>query len=177
MSPLTEDEPRTREPAPTPVRRGAGETFALAVRRGLSGELPGPLLPALPGGRARCSRRACPCPGPPSPGSVRFLAAVVVLATTQGRAGVRRLLASMVQWRVPGRAYLAGIGLPLVVSGTAILATLASGRIDRRRRPRALWPSVPVVLLLVLLIPGTGGAWEEPGWRASPSVAWNGGSA
>jgi hypothetical protein len=36
---------------------------------------------------------------------------------------------------------------------------------------------MPVVILLVLLVPGLGGAWEEPGSVASPWAGWNGGSA
>lgn len=45
-------------------------------------------------------------------------------------------------------------------------------RVHRPRRPRralgadlALWKNIPIVPLLVLFIPGTGGAWEEPGSR------------
>src|SRR4051812_12908221 len=52
-------------------------------------------------------------PGPPIAGFGPFLAALIVLAVTQGRPGTRRLLTSMIQWRAPGRAYLAAIGLPL----------------------------------------------------------------
>ncbi|HST83023.1 MAG TPA: type II CAAX endopeptidase family protein [Kineosporiaceae bacterium] len=106
-----------------------------------------------------------PMPGPAVTGVGPFLAAVIVLGLTQGRAGIRGLLRSMVQWRVPGRAYLAGIGLPLLVSGSAILATLALGAARPEEADVALWPTIPIMMLLVLLIPGIGGAWEEPGWR------------
>jgi membrane protease YdiL (CAAX protease family) len=94
-----------------------------------------------------------------------FLAAVAVLGVTQGRAGVRALLRSMVRWRVPGRAYLLAIGLPLLLSGMApIVANLALGA-DPSAGALAGWSAIPLTALVVLLIPGLGGAWEEPGFR------------
>jgi CAAX protease family protein len=93
-----------------------------------------------------------------------FVAALLVLSITEGRAGVVRLLRAMVTWRVPARAYLAAIALPLLASGAAIAGIIALGG---RADPAAalLWTDVPVTLVLVLLIPGLGGAWEEPGFR------------
>jgi len=104
-------------------------------------------------------------PGPPVTGVGPFLAAVIVLGVTQGRAGVGRLLRSMVRWRIPGRAYLAGFGLPPLVCGAAILGTLALGAAPPDGADLALWTNIPILLLIMLLIPGIGGAWEEPGWR------------
>lgn len=106
-----------------------------------------------------------PLPGPPISGVGPFLAAILVLGLTQGRAGVGQLLRSMVRWRVPARAYLAGIGLPLLVSGSAILVAVLFGAARPSGSDLALGVQIPIVLLLVLVIPGTGGAWEEPGWR------------
>jgi uncharacterized protein len=103
--------------------------------------------------------------GPPIAGFGPFLAAVIVLAVTQGRAGIGRLLKSMVKWRVPARTYLAGFGLPLLVSGSAILVNLALGATRPEHSELAGWTNIPIVFLLVLLIPGIGGAWEEPGFR------------
>lgn len=94
-----------------------------------------------------------------------FLAALIVVAVTRGRADVRRLLAGMVRWRVPKRAYAAAIGLPLLVSGTAIGLDLALGAARPPAADLALWTGIPVTMLLVLIIPGIGGAWEEPGFR------------
>jgi membrane protease YdiL (CAAX protease family) len=84
---------------------------------------------------------------------------------TQGRAGIGRLLKSMVQWRVPPRAHLLGLGLPLLVTGSAIGVTLALGAARPDSADLAVWTTLPVVVLLKLLIPGAGGAWEEPGFR------------
>jgi membrane protease YdiL (CAAX protease family) len=94
-----------------------------------------------------------------------FLAALIVLGMTTGRTGITRLLRSMVRWRVPSHVYLAAIGLPLLASGTAILANLALGAAQPIEADVALWWNVPFTMLAVLLIPGIGGAWEEPGWR------------
>lgn len=94
-----------------------------------------------------------------------FLAALVVLGATSGRTGVQALFRSMVTWRVPRRAYLLAIGLPLVFSSGAILANLALGAARPSAGDLATWTSIPVTALFVLLVPGVGGAWEEPGFR------------
>lgn len=94
-----------------------------------------------------------------------FVAAVIVLGASGGRAGVWALLRSMVKWRVPRRAYLLAIGLPLMFSGSAIIANLALGAANPSASELATWTSIPATALFVLLIPGIGGAWEEPGFR------------
>jgi uncharacterized protein len=93
-----------------------------------------------------------------------FLAALTVLSATEGRAGTRRLLRSMVQWRAPARAYLMALGAPLLISGSAVLANLALGA-SADPADVGLWTGIPVTILIVLLVPGFGGAWEEPGFR------------
>jgi uncharacterized protein len=101
----------------------------------------------------------------PNAGFGPFLAAVTVLGLTQGRSGIGRLLRSMVQWRVPARGYLAALGLPVLVSGSAVLANLALGAARPAAGDLATWTSIPLTLAAVLLIPVFGGAWEEPGFR------------
>ena len=94
-----------------------------------------------------------------------FLAALTVLGVTEGRRGVKALLRSMVRWRVPGRAYLLAIGLPLLLTGMApIVANLALGA-EPSAGTLGAWTTVPLVAMIVLLVPGLGGAWEEPGFR------------
>ncbi len=94
-----------------------------------------------------------------------FLAAVTMLGLVQGRAGVGSLLRSMVRWRVPVWAYLLAVGLPLLISGASVALNIWLGA----ARPSATllnsWVDIPVTMLLILLIPGLGGAWEEPGFR------------
>jgi membrane protease YdiL (CAAX protease family) len=94
-----------------------------------------------------------------------FLAAIAVLSITEGWPGVTGLLRRMVQWRVPVRAYLFALGTPLLISGSAILLTLALGGQPPDGAQLALWSQIPVTLAIVMLVPGFGGAWEEPGWR------------
>ncbi len=94
-----------------------------------------------------------------------FLAAVVVLALTRGRAGVKDLLVRMVRWRVAPSAYLVALGVPLAVTGTAVLLTVVAAGGQMSRSGLAAWTQVPVMIVLMLLIPGMGGAWEEPGFR------------
>ncbi|WP_248966410.1 CPBP family intramembrane glutamic endopeptidase [Sphaerisporangium perillae] len=93
-----------------------------------------------------------------------FMAALLVLGLTDGRAGIGSLLRSMLRWRVPKRSYVFAFGLPALASGAAVVATIATGG-----KPDAvalgLWSEIPVTLLLMILIPGLGGAWEEPGFR------------
>jgi membrane protease YdiL (CAAX protease family) len=100
--------------------------------------------------------------GPPIASFGPFLAALVVLSLTQGRDGVRGLLVRMVRWRVPARSYALAVGLPVVVTAAAVAATVAAGAPTPSLDG---WAEIPVVLLLVLLVPGLGGAWEEPGLR------------
>jgi membrane protease YdiL (CAAX protease family) len=101
----------------------------------------------------------------PMAGFGPFLAAVVVLAATGGRGAVAGLLRSMVRWRVPVRSYVAALGLPVLVSGAAIFANLALGAARPQASGWALAADIPVTMLLILLVPGLGGAWEEPGFR------------
>ena len=93
-----------------------------------------------------------------------FLAALVVLGITEGRGGIRELFRSMIRWRVPVRAYAFALGIPTLISGVAVLATLATGATAQPGR-LAAWVDVPVSFLIALLIPGFAGAWEEPGFR------------
>ncbi|MGI8457311.1 MAG: CPBP family intramembrane glutamic endopeptidase [Propionibacteriaceae bacterium] len=94
-----------------------------------------------------------------------FLAAVTVLGLTRGRTGVGGLLRSMVRWRVPLRAYVLALGLPLLLSGAAIGANVWLGAPRPSSALLGGWVEIPVTILAILLIPGLGGAWEEPGFR------------
>jgi membrane protease YdiL (CAAX protease family) len=94
-----------------------------------------------------------------------FLAALVVLPITHGRAGVGTLLRRMVRWRVGPRWYAAAFLLPPTIAGAAAGLNVLLGA--QARPPAALesWTGAATFFLLSLLIPGYGGAWEEPGWR------------
>jgi len=94
-----------------------------------------------------------------------FLAAVVVLGATGGKAGVVKLLRQMVQWRFPLRWYAVALLLPVAITIAATAGNVLAGA----QMPSAVelggWTNLPGTLLFLLLVPGIGGAWEEPGWR------------
>lgn len=97
-------------------------------------------------------------------GAGPFLA-VTVAELRGGRAELLGLLRRMVHWRVGGRWYLVALVLPVILTGLAAALNLLLGAQTveplEGRRLLDLLPS----FALVLLVPGLGGAWEEPGWR------------
>lgn len=94
-----------------------------------------------------------------------FLAAATVLGLTRGRAGIESLLRSMVRWRVPLRAYLLALGTPLLLTGAAVALNLWLGASRPSAALLGAWVEIPVTMMFILLVPGLGGAWEEPGFR------------
>ena len=96
-----------------------------------------------------------------------FLAALVVLAATQGKTGVVGLLRRIVRWRVGLRWYAVALLLPVVVTAAAaalnvlLLGAKASSSVAELGGLTGLFST----FALLLLIPGLGGTWEEPGWR------------
>ena len=94
-----------------------------------------------------------------------FLAALVVLGLTEGRSGIRALVRSMLQWRVPVRWWLAFVAVPVVITLTALALNLLLGAQPPSATQLSAWTGVPLTFIVVLLIPPLGGAWEEPGWR------------
>ena len=103
----------------------------------------------------------------PSPliGFGPFLAAVVVLASTGGRAAVVALLHRTVRWRVRPLWYAVALVLPLVLAASATLLNVLLGAGTPTRGQLLTWPALVPTFFLLLLVPGIGGAWEEPGWR------------
>jgi membrane protease YdiL (CAAX protease family) len=94
-----------------------------------------------------------------------FLAALIVLGLTEGRSGVKTLLRRMVRWRVGLQWYLIALGLPILMSGLASYLNVLLGAPAPSADHLAGWPSIFTAFIVALLIPGLGGAWEEPGWR------------
>jgi uncharacterized protein len=96
-----------------------------------------------------------------------FLAALVVLAVTEGKSGVIGLLRRMVRWRVGLQWYAVALLLPVVVTLTA--AALNVYLLGAQRTSTAAdlggWSSFLQMFFLWLLIPGLAGTWEEPGFR------------
>jgi len=102
-----------------------------------------------------------------------FLAALVVLAITHGKTGVGGLLRRMVRWRVGLRWYAVALLLPV---GVTLVAAASNVFLLGAEAPSSAelgnWMSLFTLFPILLLIPGMGGAWEEPGWRgyALPSL-------
>jgi membrane protease YdiL (CAAX protease family) len=96
-----------------------------------------------------------------------FLAALIVLAVTEGKRGVIGLLRRMVRWRVGLQWYAVALLLPVVVTLTA--AALNVYLLGAQRTSSAAdlggWSSFLQMFFLWLLIPGLAGTWEEPGFR------------
>ena len=90
------------------------------------------------------------------------LAAFLVIAVTQGRAGMRQVLRRCALWRVGIAWYLlAFLGVPALV---LIVVLLLPGALSSFSLPApSFWLTVPLIYLLFLVAEGALG--EEPGWR------------
>ena len=94
-----------------------------------------------------------------------FLAALIVLAVTEGKSGVIGLFRRMGRWRVGVVWYLIALATPVVLSAVAVMINIALGAQADLSMAAVNWVSILPAFAMVLLIPGFGGAWEEPGWR------------
>ncbi len=96
-----------------------------------------------------------------------FLAALVVLAITEGKSGVVVLLRRMVHWRVGLKWYAVALLLPVVVtlSAAALNVLLLGAQPTSSAAELGGWSSFISTFFLWLLIPGLAGTWEEPGFR------------
>jgi CAAX protease family protein len=94
-----------------------------------------------------------------------FLAALVVLALTRGKRGIVGLLKAMVRWRVSPAWYATALLLPVGVALGATVLNVLLGAPAPSLAELGAWPNLIPTYFLLLLVPGIGGAWEEPGWR------------
>jgi uncharacterized protein len=94
-----------------------------------------------------------------------FLAALVVLAITQGKTGIVGLLRRMVRWRVAPVWYAVALLLPVAISLTAAVLNVLLGAQAPSSVELGGWTGLFSTFFILLLIPGLGGTWEEPGWR------------
>jgi uncharacterized protein len=94
-----------------------------------------------------------------------FLAALVVLAISRGKSGVGGLLRRMVRWRVGIRWYAVALLFPAGITLAATVLNVLLGAQAPSSAELGSWTGLLPTFLFVLLIPGMGGAWEEPGWR------------
>ena len=94
-----------------------------------------------------------------------FLAALVVLAITQGKSGIGDLLRRMVRWRVGIRWYAVALLLPVGIALAATALNVLLGAQAPSAADLGGWTGLFSTFAFVLLIPAAGGTWEEPGWR------------
>jgi CAAX protease family protein len=94
-----------------------------------------------------------------------FLAALIVLAVTLGKGGVGGLLRRMVRWRVGIRWYAVALLLPAGITVAAVVLNVLLGARGPSAADLGGWTALLPGFAVALLIPGLGGAWEEPGWR------------
>jgi membrane protease YdiL (CAAX protease family) len=94
-----------------------------------------------------------------------FLAALLVLGVTRGRTGMVGLLGRMVRWRVGLRWYAVALLLPVAITLAAAVFNVLLGAQAPSSAELGGWTGLLPTFFLMLLIPGLGGAWEEPGWR------------
>jgi CAAX protease family protein len=94
-----------------------------------------------------------------------FLAALIVLAVTEGKPEIVGLLRRMGRWRVGAIWYLTALATPVVLSALAVMINIALGAQADLSMINVGWIGILSTFAMVLLIPGFGGAWEEPGWR------------
>lgn len=96
-----------------------------------------------------------------------MLAAFIVRAAVDGRAGVVALARSMIRWRMGTFWFLVAFGSPLVFFGVTALACALTGHPVPSVHDFGLFPGLPpmsagAAFAVVLLINGFG---EETGWR------------
>lgn len=91
-----------------------------------------------------------------------LVAAIVVIAVAEGRAGFRDLGARIIRWRVPWYFYAFALAMPLAVRFGSVLANDGGAAIDWSN---LAWGSFAMAFLVRLVNPMDGPLAEEPSWR------------
>ena len=104
-----------------------------------------------------------------------LLAALIVLAITDGWAGLRELGSRMIRWHVGWYWYAVAIGLPLAVLLLTVALNIALGAPVPSLAQFSPWYAVIGVFAVRLINPLEGPMGEEPGWRgfALPHIQGN----
>jgi hypothetical protein len=90
-----------------------------------------------------------------------MLAAIIVLALTTGKAGLKELLSQATHWRVGWKWYLIAPGIVIVfTTGAMGLNLLLGAQVSPNYEPFSVVDLLVWALFCFLLL----GMWEEPGW-------------
>jgi membrane protease YdiL (CAAX protease family) len=94
-----------------------------------------------------------------------LVGALIVIAVTEGRAGLRQLGSRMIRWRVGWIWYAVALGLPLAVHLITVALNVALGAGVPSLAQFSPLSGIIVVFALRLLSPLDVPLGEEPGWR------------
>ena len=92
------------------------------------------------------------------------LAAIIIVAVTDGKAGLQALFSPLTRRRVGWGWYVVALFAPIPLLLAAVYLNVLLGAIAPTAAQLAAWPMLGLFLLNFLLNP-FGGAWEELGWR------------
>src|SRR5918995_5270921 len=94
-----------------------------------------------------------------------LIAALIMIALTQGRAGLRELGSRMIRWRIGWIWYVVAIGLPLAVLLLTVVLNVALGAGAPSLAGVGSLSTLLLVFAVRLIDPTDGPLGEEPGWR------------
>lgn len=105
-----------------------------------------------------------------APGAL--IAAVLVVAITEGLPGLRELGARLVRWRVGAIWWVAAIGVPMLVHLAAAGGNVVLGADTPLTDQLVPWYGIPLAIALTVVNPTSGPVGEEPSFRgyALPSL-------
>ena len=94
------------------------------------------------------------------------VAAIVVIAVADGRAGYRDLFARLTHWRVGWTWWAVAAGVPLAVLAIASVANVTLWGAPAPGLGNLAWAAIGLVAAIRFVDPLDGPFGEEPGWRA-----------
>jgi hypothetical protein len=94
-----------------------------------------------------------------------LLAALIVVALTEGVSGLTALGARLIRWRVSWVWYVLAIGVPLMVHLTSVAINVGLGASPPALGMLSPWYSLPMAIALHALSPTGGPLMEEPSFR------------